>query len=61
MLRQGDGAEISMRISWARSVAALFAGLLGTLLIAASAGASRSSSDQVIAKFTSDSEAGQAL
>ena len=50
-----------MATGWARSVAGLCAGLAGTLLIAATVHSSSGGGDQVIVKFTSHSEAEQAL
>jgi hypothetical protein len=51
-----------MRIRWARPLAALAAALAGPWLVAATApAAAESSGDQVIVKFTSQSEAGQIL
>lgn len=49
-----------MRTGWARSRAALWAGMAGTWLIAATAH-SADNGDQMLVKFTAQSEAGQTL
>lgn len=62
MLRQRSAAESPMQIGWGRLLAVLCAGTVGTWLIAATGQAGPASGgDQVIVKFTSQSEAGQAL